>query len=298
VGEIKVGISSWTEKTLVKETEFYPRGTRNPEGMLHHYASQFPLVEADAGFYRMPSEDTAIKWAERTPGGFTFNVKVFRAFTLHPFEVSALPKPVQASVPAEAREKKRLSWRDLPEALQQDLLEHFRQAQRPLHFGHKLGALLIQLPKWVFPSHETREHLLALKKAWPDYQLAVEFRNDSWISDKNLERTLRFLSDNDLTFVCVDEPQIDHTLPPLAEATSSRLAMVRFHGRNTDSWNKRVDSAAERFDYDYSETELREWLPKLIALSDRAQETHAIMNNCHRDYAVNSARLLGTLLSG
>jgi uncharacterized protein YecE (DUF72 family) len=291
---IKVGISSWTEKTLVRETDFYPRGTKNPEGMLRHYASQFPLVEADAGYYRMPSEDTAIKWSERSPRDFTFNVKVFRAFTLHPFELAALPKDLQDEAP---QDKKRLYWKDLPAELQTELLERFRQAQRPLHFGRKLGALLIQLPKWIFPSDEVREHLLRLKAAWPDYQLAVEFRDASWVSDKNRERTMGFLRDSGLVYVCVDEPQLARTLPPIAEVTNPRLAMVRLHGRNAESWNKRVDTAAERFDYEYSEAELAEWLPRLRALSGEAEDTHVVMNNCHRDYAVNNARQLASLLA-
>jgi len=290
---ITVGISSWTEKTLVRETDFYPRGTKNPEGMLRHYASQFPIVEADAGFYRMPSEDTAIKWSERTPAGFTFNIKVFRAFTLHPFTLDTLPKDLQAEVKAG---DKRLYWKDLPEKIQTELLERFRQAQRPLHFGRKLGALLVQLPKWIFPSNETRDHLVRLKKAWPDYQLAIEFRDVSWVSDKNLDRTMGFLRDQDFTYVCVDEPQIGRTVPPIVDMTSPKLAMVRFHGRNSESWNKRVDTAAERFDYEYSEKELAEWVPRIKALSEKAQDTHAIMNNCHRDYAVTNAKQLAALL--
>ncbi len=293
MGDVKVGISSWTEKTLVKETDFYPRGTKNPEGMLRYYASQFRIVEADAGFYRMPSEDTAAKWAERTPRDFTFNVKVFRAFTLHPFTADVLPKDLQGEF---SQDKKRLYWKDLPEAVQRELLERFRQAQRPLHFGRKLGALLVQLPKWVFPSHETRAHLAALRKAWPDYHLAIEFRDVSWISEKNIERTMEFLRGNDFTYVCVDEPQVGRTLPPVVKVASPKLAMIRFHGRNAESWNKRVDTAAERFDYEYSEAELKEWAPRVRALSEKAEHTHAIFNNCHRDYAVNNAKQLASLL--
>jgi uncharacterized protein YecE (DUF72 family) len=291
---IKAGISSWTEKTLVRESDFYPRGTKTPEGMLRWYSSQFPIVEADAGFYRMPSEDNAVKWTERTPRGFTFNVKVFRAFTLHPFGLDALPKDLQAELPDA---EKRLYWKDLPETIQTELLERFRQAQRPLHFGRKLGALLVQLPKWTFPSNETRDHLLRLKTAWPDYRLAIEFRDASWVSDKNLERTMAFLRENDFTYVCVDEPQLARTVPPMAEVTSPALAMVRFHGRNAESWDKRVDTAAERFDYEYSEAELREWLPGIKALTEKAEETHLVFNNCHRDYAVNNARQIAALLA-
>ncbi len=293
---IKVGVCSWTERTLVRESDFYPRGSKTPEGMLRHYASQFDIVEADAGFYRMPSEDTAIKWSERTPARFTFNVKVFRAFTLHPFDPGTLPKDVLEELPADLHGKRRLYWKDLPEAAQAELLERFRQAQRPLHFGRKLGALLVQLPKWVFPSDEVRRHLLALKQAWPDYRLAVEFRDVSWVTNKNRQRTFDFLKDHDLTYVCVDEPQLERTVPPLVEATSPKLAMVRFHGRNADTWNKRVDTAAERFDYLYSEAELKEWAPRIQRLAERSDNVHALMNNCHRDHGVVNARQLIGLL--
>ena len=39
-------------------------------------------------------------------------------------------------------------------------------------------------------------------------------------------------------------------------ATTTPMAYVRFHGRNLGTWNKRGGSAAERFDYLYSDEEL------------------------------------------
>jgi uncharacterized protein YecE (DUF72 family) len=294
---IKVGVCSWTERTLVRESDFYPRGTKTPEGMLKHYASEFPIVEADAGFYRLPSEDNAVKWSERTPRGFTFNVKAFRAFTFHPCQPKAIPEDLLEQLPQELRDKKSLYWHDLPDAIQDELLERFRQAQRPLHFGRKLGAILVQFPKWVFPSMEARDQLVRLKKAWPDYRIAIEFRDVSWVSEKNLAETMSFLKANELTYVGVDEPQLPRTLPPIAQVTTPKLAIVRFHGRNSETWNKKVDTAAERFDYQYSAGELREWVPRLTELADKADEVHALMNNCYRDYGVQSARQMTQLLT-
>ena len=62
-------------------------------------------------------------------------------------------------------------------------------------------------------------------------------------------------------------------------AVTAPLAYVRFHGRNADTWNKRGGSAAERFDYLYSEEELREWAPVLEKLADEAREAYAMFNN-------------------
>ncbi len=55
-------------------------------------------------------------------------------------------------------------------------------------------------------------------------------------------------------------------------------------------------SASERFRYDYSEQELKEWVPKIQGVSEQARETHVLMNNCYRDFAVNNARQLADLL--
>jgi uncharacterized protein YecE (DUF72 family) len=72
--------------------------------------------------------------------------------------------------------------------------------------------------------------------------------------------------------------------------------MVRFHGRDPEVWAKKNVSASERFRYEYSEEELREWVGPIRELAEETRETHVLMNNCYRDYAVNNARQLGDLL--
>ena len=72
--------------------------------------------------------------------------------------------------------------------------------------------------------------------------------------------------------------------------------MVRFHGRNEDVWEKKTRTAAERFEYDYSKQELESWVPKIDDLAGQARETHAVFNNCYRDYAIKGARQLASLL--
>jgi uncharacterized protein YecE (DUF72 family) len=88
----------------------------------------------------------------------------------------------------------------------------------------------------------------------------------------------------------------DSSLPPVAAATSEDLAMIRFHGRDPEIWEKKTKTAAERFRYDYEEKELEEWAPKVEALAAEAKETHVVMNNCYENYAVKNARQLADLL--
>ena len=72
--------------------------------------------------------------------------------------------------------------------------------------------------------------------------------------------------------------------------------MIRFHGRNDETWKKPGTTAAERFDYLYSKPQLRAWVPKIEALAERAASVHALMNNCYRDYGVRNAADLSAML--
>jgi len=62
-------------------------------------------------------------------------------------------------------------------------------------------------------------------------------------------------------------------------AVTSETAYIRFHGRNLGTWNKRGGSAAERFDYLYSDEELEKWVPTLKELAGQAQQVYALFNN-------------------
>ena len=88
----------------------------------------------------------------------------------------------------------------------------------------------------------------------------------------------------------------DSSVPPVAAATAKDLAMIRFHGRDKKQWKLKEATAAERFKYEYSDAELSEWTGKVEEMSEQARETHVLMNNCYRDYAVKSARQFATLL--
>jgi uncharacterized protein YecE (DUF72 family) len=84
------------------------------------------------------------------------------------------------------------------------------------------------------------------------------------------------------------------SVPPVLAATTSDLAVVRFHG-HSDRWTSR--DIYERFGYLYSEAELRPWAPRLRELAQQAQETHVLLNNCYRNYAQTNARQLAQLLA-
>jgi uncharacterized protein YecE (DUF72 family) len=296
-GQILIGTSSWTDPTLVKDGNFYPKSASTAEKRLRFYASRFPLVEVDSTYYYPPSERNSELWIERTPVGFTFNIKAYSLLTNHPTRPDSLYADIKAEMPAEALAK-RFVYRDaLPGEALDEVWERFRLALFPLHSAGKLGAVLFQFPQWFTISRANKAYIEECVARLPDYRIAVEFRHGSWMREDNVEETLSFLSERGLPYVAVDMPQgFASSLPPVAAVTAEDLAMVRFHGRNTAAWETKSDTASERFRYDYPEGELREWVPRIEQMASQARETHVLMNNCYQDYAVRNAAELGAML--
>ncbi|MFE9693760.1 DUF72 domain-containing protein [Micromonospora sp. NPDC005806] len=287
MGEIRVGTASWTDRTLL-DSGWYPQTADTPEKRLAYYARQFPLVEVDATYYSPPAELTARLWADRTPPGFTFNVKAFSLLTGHPTRVGALYKDLRPET-----EKKSLYPDDLPPQAYEEVWSRFLSALDPLVDADKLGAILFQFPPWFTIKRSNKQYLLEVAKRCAPLRAAFELRHASWFDGDNAEETLGFLRKHELPFVCVDMPQgYKSSVPPVLAATAD-LTVVRFHG-HSDKWTSK--DIHEKFGYDYSDRELRDWAPKLRELAGEAAQTHVLMNNCYRDYAQRNGQRLRDFL--
>jgi len=296
-GRILVGTCSWADKSLVDCKCFYPPEAKTPDARLRFYASRFPIVEVDSTYYGLPVDDrNAALWVERTPPEFTFDIKAFRLLTHHPTPPESLPKDMREALADLVRRKRNFYYRDLPETVRDDVWRRFADALLPLDSAGKLGVVLFQFPPWFLPGQDSRAHILEAKERLSQYRVAVEFRNNIWLSDRNHDRTLDFMRHNDIPLVCVDEPQgFASSVPPLSEATAD-VAVVRLHGRNREMWERRGATTAERFDYLYSEDELKEWVSPVERLAAETREVHVLMNNCVRDKAVVNAGQMRALL--
>ena len=268
MGQVRVGTASWTDRTLI-ESGWYPPEANNPEKRLRYYARQFPLVEVDATYYALPAEQTARAWAERTPPGFTFNIKAFSLFTQHPTPVRAFPADLREA--AGSAGKDRVYLKDVDPAVAEAAWDRFLAALGPLRDAGKLGAILLQFPPWFPIGRARREYILACaQRAAPD-RVCVEFRNRTWMTEDNQRETLDFLASHQLPYVCVDMPQgYPSSIPPVLAATSD-LAVVRMHG-HSDKWTSKEIS--EKYGYKYSDQELDEWAGRVRDLS-RAGRGHA-----------------------
>jgi uncharacterized protein YecE (DUF72 family) len=271
---VRVGVCSWADETLTKV--WYPPGVRSAEERLRYYTDRFGVVEANSTYYRLPDAQLVGTWAERTPPGFTMHVKAFGLMTRHPVKLEALPEDLRDAMPVDDRGRVDRPPRDL----RAEVFRRFAAALEPLRMTGKLGGILLQFPSSVVHKPASLEYIEWAQEQLPGDELLLEFRHRSWLDEEHRAETLAFLESRGLTYVIVDAPKTEaKNLVQTVVGRTSPTAYVRFHGRNAATWNKRTGSAAERFDYLYSEEELGEWVSPLAELSGQAENVYAMFNN-------------------
>lgn len=236
---------------------FYPPGTKSGD-FLRYYSEHFDVVEVNSTYYRIPHPRVLEQMEHKTPPGFRFVVKLNQAMTHE-----------------RAREP--------------GLYRDFLAALEPLKAAGKLDGLLAQFPWGYQRTPENAEHLGFLRRQMPAEALFVEFRHRSWITP-GLAGELRSL---ELGYCAVDEPRLPGLVPPVTMVTAPD-AYVRFHGRNDRTWWG--GGGGDRYDYDYSKDELKEWLEKINELAQQARRTYLFFNNCHAGQAARNAKLMQELL--
>ncbi len=239
---------------------FYPEGTDKRE-FLGYYAERFGCVEVNYTYYRMPDARTLAAMSAKTAPDFRFVVKANREMT-HEREETG---------PA--------------------ILAEFVAALEPLRAEGKFGCVLAQFP-WSFKcDQQSVDYLKRFRELMPaDVPVVIEFRNRTWVRDE----MFAFLRAAHFGFCCVDQPDFDSLIPPIAEATSS-IGYVRFHGRNREKWWEH-DEPWERYDYLYSREELAEWVPKVRGLDEQTEDTYLFFNNHYHAQAVQNAMEFAELL--
>lgn len=236
---------------------FYPPGT--PSGkMLEHYAQVFPAVEINSTYYRMPDPRVLAGIAERTPRTFRITVKTPAAIT---HQRTGEPGPFQA----------------------------FLRVIEPLQSVGKFHGALAQFPFQFRNSPENQDYLRTMRDRLAGLELFVEFRHDSW----NQDEVLALLRELELGFVSVDEPPLPGLFPPRLEIAGP-VAYVRLHGRNATHWWG--SDGHRRYDYLYSEEELREWARRIHKASSAARDTFVFFNNCYGGSAAQNAGQMTLLL--
>jgi uncharacterized protein YecE (DUF72 family) len=242
---------------------------------LGYYATNlFNTVEVNVSFYRLIPPATARGWARITPPGFEFAVKAWQKFT-HPKMHARAAGKVEEVTPAD--------------------LERFRAGLAPLAEAGKLGAVLLQFPPSFHASTRNVEALGKLLGALADYPLAVELRHRSWNTRQAETRSL--LEGHRATWVVIDEPKFPSSIRQEVEPLGGML-YLRFHGRNAAKWWKH-ERAEERYDYLYSEAELRPFAERIrkIRAESPLRRAFVFFNNHARGQAVQNGRMLLQMLA-
>ncbi len=284
---IRIGTCSWAEKSLVESGQFYPAGVAGAEERLKFYASRFDTVEVDSTYYAIPAARTTQLWADRTPEGFLFHIKVYGALTGHGANPKTLAKELREQLPVTDREKAKI----YPEnGFRQAIVDAFIASLKPLQNSGKLGLLVYQYPPWFWHQTANFDFILKCREELGGLPMAVEFRHGSWVTEQHRGEVFRFLRSNGITYIVADEPQFGSlvTVPFLPEVTT-RIAYVRLHGRNKNTWLVKGAETSTRYDYLYGAEELRLFAACAQELSHRARMTFIMFNNCHLGYAMKNA---------
>ena len=279
-GIVRIGTCSFADEALTKA--WYPRGIRTGEKRLRYYAERFDTVEIDSTYYSLPVAERTERWAEAVPPGFVFHVKAFAAMTRHPVRLEQLPPDLREGV--EVDERGRVER--VPRDVRGEVFARFHAALEPIRRAGKLGGVLMQFPPYIVPRPESIADLGWAKEALQGDEMLVEFRHASWLEDGQREQTLAVLEELGAAYVAVDAPRTGgrNVLPTVVAATAG-TAYVRMHGRNAKTWNVRGGSAADRFDYLYSEDELAEWVEPMRELTGTGRQAFVLFNTNARSPA-------------
>jgi uncharacterized protein YecE (DUF72 family) len=239
--------------------EFYPQETLKKD-YLEYYARNFKVLELNSTYYRIPEARQSMEMIKRSSGRLEFVVKASRQLT-HEISDNSIS----------------------------DFLPLFIKGISPFMDEDLLGSVLLQFPQGFHYTTFNRHYLKSLIDGLSPVPVSIEFRQKEWLKDSVFD-TLRELGAG---FVCVDEPPLPALIPPVVIDTSDH-GYIRFHGRNKANWYG-TDSK-RRYDYLYSEDELKEWIPRILGLANKTKKTFVFFNNHAKAQAVNNARMLINLL--
>lgn len=284
---LRIGTSGWHYPTGDGRWNglFYPATRSKRAGTkgfdeLRFYAEHFDTVEVNSTFYGLPRANVTRTWVERTPAGFDFSLKLYQKFT-HPkmFKEAAL-KTAPGTVG---------SLLDLLALVTQSDFDDFRAGIEPLAAAGKLGALLAQFPPSFKDTPRSRDYLEQLLSAFADYPTAVELRHNSW-SD-NLRSTLGMLNGHGAAWAQIDEPKFRFSIRQNYLPNVKSFYYMRLHGRNAAQWWHHA-KAEDRYNYLYSEDELREFADTAGAASELVKKSYLYTNNHFASKSVVNAMML------
>ncbi len=183
---VHIGTAGWSIPRAVADL------FSGPGLHLERYSRTFKCAEINSSFYRPHRPSTYVRWADSTPEGFLFSVKVPKTIT----HESAL---------APTREQ----------------LKTF--LDEAAHLGNRLGPLLFQLPpKQSFEPAPARAFFELFRNVYPRGQAVLEPRHTGWFTPE----ATRLLQEHRISRVIADPPRAPASTSP----SDDPLIYYRLHG--------------------------------------------------------------------
>lgn len=203
----RLGCAIWAYKGWLGE--LFPSDSRATD-FLSLYSRRFTAVEGNTTFYSIPSADMVKRWADETPEGFEFCLKLPKSLTHNGLLQPALPGTL-------------------------DFLARMKG------LGDRLGPLFAQLPPSYSPS--SFADLEAFLTALPhdEAEFALEVRHPDWFKPPHAEKLTdllerlsvgRVLLDTRPIYDAPDNPQLhsERKKPklPLQPSVTAPFSLIRF----------------------------------------------------------------------
>jgi len=257
LNRIRVGPAGWNYKDWYGIV--YPDHPGKGFKELDYISSFFDMVEINSTFYRPANPYMAYAWVKKVAHNpnFKFTAKLWRRFT---------------------HDRSPYSQKDV---------DQVRQGMDPLAEASLLGAVLIQFP-WSYKNNEeNREWLSGLIDTFQEYPLVTEIRHQSW----DVPAFYDMLEKQNAGFAAIDQPVIGKSIE-FKPVRTGTIGYVRMHGRNYENWFPKKDekqSGFARYDYLYSEEEIKIISRTVKNIAEGAKETYVVQNNHPRGQAVANA---------
>lgn len=248
---------------------FYPPEVKRKDYLLY-YSTVFNALELNNTFYNMPDSKRIESFMERSENRVALSIKANRSLT---HEVDTL-------------------WKN--KALD------FKEALAPAKEKNLLSTVLFQFPQSFHYTAQNRFYLSDLIQEFEGFPLVIEFRHIEWIKDSVFEGLLK----RGVSVAFCDMPQLK-ALPnaDFSDSVYTRFigpqAYIRLHGRNAQAWY--ADSASQdsgsRYNYDYSESEIFEFVPVIKAARRENRKVSVFFNNHPKGSSPKDAKILMKMLN-
>ena len=204
--QILVGTSGYAYKEW--RGSFYPDKTKEKD-MLRYYAGRFRAVEINNTFYRLPSRETLLRWADEVPAGFVFVLKA----------------------------SQRITHRQRLAAESKETVDYLFDVASAL--GERLGPVLFQTPPFLKKDVARLRDFLGFLP--PGRPAAFEFRHETW-RDEEVHEALR---SRNAALVCADTEESGEAgapIVPTADWGYLRLRRCDYDDVGLDAWAGRIRS--------------------------------------------------------